>query len=77
MGTYLLRPDVGHQLPVPGIDVLPVNAFVLQAARTCRRRHWTDLGRRGSLAAPGSLVDIEDVRRIWLTHPTVTTPAVS
>jgi glyoxylase-like metal-dependent hydrolase (beta-lactamase superfamily II) len=72
METYRLRPDVGvlsEQLPVPGIGVLPVNAFVLQAAEPVVVDTGLSSTGAGFLDALGSLVDVQDVRWIWLTHP--------
>ena len=55
-------------VPVPGMGVLPVNAFVLKS----REPVLIDTGIRNDsaafLEALGSVVDPEDLRWIWLTH---------
>lgn len=59
---------VTTHLPVPGLGLLPVNAFVLRAAEPV----LVDLGVTalgGDFAgALAKAVDLEEVRWIWLTH---------
>lgn len=65
-------PDISvlsDQLEVPGIGFLPVNAFVLQAAEPVVVDTGLSLPDRGFMDALGSVVDPQDVRWIWLTHP--------
>jgi glyoxylase-like metal-dependent hydrolase (beta-lactamase superfamily II) len=60
---------LSDQLEVPGIGFLAVNAFVLQAAEPVVVDTGLSLPDRGFMEALGSVVDPEDVRWIWLTHP--------
>ncbi|MDK1472342.1 MBL fold metallo-hydrolase [Streptomyces sp. 549] len=60
---------LSDQLPVPGIGFLAVNAFVLHAAEPVVVDTGLSLPDRGFMDALGSVVDPEDVRWIWLTHP--------
>ena len=60
---------LSDQLPVPGIGVLPVNAFVLYAAEPVVVDTGLSLPGGGFMDALGSVVDPADVRWIWLTHP--------
>jgi flavorubredoxin len=60
---------LSDQLPVPGIGVLPVNAFVLHAAEPVVVDTGLSLPGGGFMDALGSVVDPADVRWIWLTHP--------
>jgi glyoxylase-like metal-dependent hydrolase (beta-lactamase superfamily II) len=60
---------LNDQLEVPGIGFLAVNAFVLQAAEPVVVDTGLSLPDRGFMEALGSVVDPEDVRWIWLTHP--------
>lgn len=56
-------------LPVPGLGVVPVNAFVLQAAEPVVVDTGLGLAGAGFVEALGSVVEPQDVRWIWLTHP--------
>jgi hypothetical protein len=72
MDIHRLGGDISvlnDQIPVPGIGVLPVNAFVLHAAEPVVVDTGLSLPGRGFMEALGSLVDPADVRWIWLTHP--------
>ncbi|NWF24783.1 MBL fold metallo-hydrolase [Streptomyces sp. PKU-EA00015] len=60
---------LGDHLPVPGIGYLTVNAFVLHAAEPVVVDTGLGLPDRTFLDMVGSVVDPEDVRWIWLTHP--------
>jgi hypothetical protein len=60
---------LNDQMPVPGIGVLPVNAFVLHAAEPVVVDTRLSLPGRGFMDTLGSVVDPVDVRWIWLTHP--------
>lgn len=60
---------LNDQAPVPGLGFLAVNAFVLHAAEPVvvdTGLSWPDTG---FMDAVGSVVDPQDVRWIWLTHP--------
>lgn len=72
MDIHRLGGDISvlnDQILVPGIGVLPVNAFVLHAAEPVVVDTGLSLPDRGFMNALGSVVDPADVRWIWLTHP--------
>ncbi|TWD84155.1 metallo-beta-lactamase superfamily protein [Kribbella amoyensis] len=72
MQTIRVDADISvlsDQLEVPGIGFLPVNAFVLRAAEPVVVDTGLSLPGRGFMDALGSVVDPQDVRWIWLTHP--------
>jgi hypothetical protein len=72
MNTHRIRPDVtvlGDHLQVPGIGFLCVNAFVLHAAEPVVVDTGLGLPDRDFVESLGSVVDPQDVRWIWLTHP--------
>ncbi|MFE7378747.1 MBL fold metallo-hydrolase [Streptomyces zhihengii] len=60
---------LGDHLEVAGIGFLPVNAFVLHAAEPVVVDTGLGLPDRDFLNTLGSVVDPEDVRWIWLSHP--------
>ena len=72
MRTHRVRPDVtvlSDHVSVPGIGFLPVNAFVLHAEEPVVVDTGLSLEGRGFLDVLGSVLDPQDVRWIWLTHP--------
>jgi glyoxylase-like metal-dependent hydrolase (beta-lactamase superfamily II) len=72
MQVHRLNSDVtvlNDHLPVPTIGFLPVNAFVLHAAQPVVVDTGLGLPGRGFMDMLGSVIDPEDVRWIWLTHP--------
>lgn len=72
MEIHRLERDVSvlnDQLPVPGIGFIPINAFVLHAAEPVVVDTGHGLPGRGFMGALGSVIDPQDVRWIWLTHP--------
>lgn len=54
---------------IPGLGFLPVNAFLLQAAEPVLVDTGLPTSREEFLQTLWSLVDPEDLRWIWLTHP--------
>jgi glyoxylase-like metal-dependent hydrolase (beta-lactamase superfamily II) len=60
---------LNDQFLVPGIGVLPGNAFVVHANEPVVVDTGLSLPGRGFLDTLGSVVDPADVRWIWLTHP--------
>lgn len=60
---------LNDQAEVPGIGFLPVNSFVLHAEQPVVVDTGLSLPGRGFMDALGSVMDPEDVRWIWLTHP--------
>jgi glyoxylase-like metal-dependent hydrolase (beta-lactamase superfamily II) len=72
MITHRIRRDVtvlSDQLEVPGLGHLPINAFVLHAAEPVVIDTGLGLPDRDFVESLGSVVDPQDVRWIWLTHP--------
>lgn len=55
--------------PVPGIGVLPVNAFLLRAAEPVVVDTGLGVPGTGFLDTLSTVIDPADVRWIWLTHP--------
>lgn len=69
--TYQAGADVHvlpSYLPIPGYGVLPVNAFLLRAAEPVLVDTGMPVDRGSFLAALGSLIDLGDIRWLWLTH---------
>jgi flavorubredoxin len=68
---YQAREDV-HVLPsyypVPGFGILPVNAFLIRAAQPVLVDTGLPADRDRFLAALAGLVDLRDLRWLWLTH---------
>ncbi|WP_062650653.1 MBL fold metallo-hydrolase [Streptomyces maremycinicus] len=60
---------LADSLDVPGIGFLPVNAFVLFAKEPVVVDTGLSLADRDFVATLGSVMDLADVRWIWLTHP--------
>jgi hypothetical protein len=60
---------IHDHLPVPAIGFLPINAFVIHAAEPVVVDTGVSLPDRSFVDVLGSVVDPEDVRWIWLTHP--------
>ena len=72
MSIHRIGQDVtvlNDQVPVPGIGFLPVNAFVLHAAQPVVIDTGLTLPAVNFLDVLGSVIDPNDVRWIWLTHP--------
>ncbi|MFC9294219.1 MBL fold metallo-hydrolase [Streptomyces sp. NPDC057011] len=72
MSTHKVGPDttvLADCLEVPGIGFIPVNAFVLHAEQPVVVDTGLGLPDRDFLNTLGSVLDPEDVRWIWLTHP--------
>jgi hypothetical protein len=72
MQTIRVNDDVtvlNDHAEVPGLGFLPVNAFVLHAEQPLVVDTGLGLPDRGFLNAMASVVDPEDVRWVWLTHP--------
>jgi Metallo-beta-lactamase superfamily len=65
-GEHPCDGDLDH-IPAPGIGFVPVNAFVLHAAEPVVVD--TGMPDRDFMNILGSVVDLQDVRWIWLTHP--------
>src|SRR5579862_2059719 len=65
-GDVYLLPS---HLPIPGLGVLPVNAYVIKGEQPVLvdAGLWQD--RESFLDAVGSIVDPHDLRWVYLTHP--------
>jgi glyoxylase-like metal-dependent hydrolase (beta-lactamase superfamily II) len=55
-------------IPVPGLGILPVNAFVIRAAEPVVVDTGVVAQGEAFLEGLGRALDLEDVRWIWLTH---------
>jgi hypothetical protein len=72
MHVYRAHPDVtvlNDYLAVPGLGFLPVNAFVIHAARPVVVDTGLGLPDRDFVASLAEVIDPADVAWIWLTHP--------
>ena len=54
---------------IPGLGVLPINAFVLHAEQPMLIDTGMPVSRPDFLAALSSVIDIADLRWVWLSHP--------
>ncbi len=55
--------------PIPGLGVLPINAFLLRSHQPVLVDTGMPASREALLTALGRLIDPADLRWIWLTHP--------
>jgi hypothetical protein len=55
--------------PIPGFGIIPVNAFVLKAAEPVLVDTGVPLESEQFMAALESVIDPEDLKWVWLTHP--------
>ena len=72
MHTYRAHPDISvlaDYLEVPGIGFLAVNAFVIHAAQPVVVDTGLGLPDRDFATALAAVLDLADVRWVWLTHP--------
>jgi len=72
METLALDHDVTvlhDSAPIPGLGVLPINAFLLRAQQPVLVDTGMPASRQGMLRALTQLIDPADLRWIWLTHP--------
>ena len=72
MQTRTLTRDVTvlqDAMEIPGLGVLPVNAFLLNGAQPMLVDTGLPQSREAFLAALGGLVDPADLRWIWISHP--------
>lgn len=69
--TYSAAPDIDvltSNVPIPGLGLVPVNAFVLHGTEPVLVDTGTVVERDGYLAALQTVIDPADLRWIWLTH---------
>jgi glyoxylase-like metal-dependent hydrolase (beta-lactamase superfamily II) len=57
------------RMEIPGLGVLPVNAFFLRSQQPLLVDTGLPHSRDSFLAAVAELVDLDDLRWIWLSHP--------
>ena len=72
METFVLPSDVSvlhDSVPIPGLGVLPVNAFLLRAEQPVLVDTNMPASRHAMVDAVSSLIDPADLRWVWLTHP--------
>jgi len=72
MKTYRPHQDVSvlnDHLEVPGLGVLPINAFVIHATEPVVVDTGVGLPDRDFVGTLTEVIDPTDVRWIWLTHP--------
>ncbi len=72
METLQLAHDITvlhDSAPIPGLGVLPINAFLLRAQQPVLVDTGMPASREGMLAALNELIDPTELRWIWLTHP--------
>ncbi len=68
---YRAAPDIEvlpSYFPIPGLGILPINAFVLRAAEPVLVDTGLVLLSDEYLEALSSLINLEDLRWLWLTH---------
>src|SRR5919197_225528 len=72
MHTYRPHSDVtvfNDQLEVPGLGFLPINAFLLHGTDPVVIDTGVGLPDRAFVATLSQVIDPQDVKWIWLTHP--------
>ncbi len=68
---YQAAPDVHvfpAHLPLPGVGVLPINAYLLMAEEPVLIDTGIGVDGDDFLAAVGSVVDLQSLKWVWLTH---------
>jgi hypothetical protein len=60
---------IRDEVEIPGLGALPINAFVLHAQQPVLVDTGRPVERQAFLETLGSIVDPQDIRWIWLTHP--------
>lgn len=69
--SYAAANDIqvlSSHVPVPGLGVIPANAFVIRASEPVLVDAGVAIRHDGFLSALCALVDPEDLRWLWLTH---------
>ena len=69
--TYKAAPDIDvvtTNFPVPGLGLVPINAFVLHGAEPVLVDTGTVVQSEEFMAALRSVIDPSELRWIWLTH---------
>jgi glyoxylase-like metal-dependent hydrolase (beta-lactamase superfamily II) len=68
---YRAAPDIDvlpSYFPIPGLGILPINAFVLRAAEPVLVDTGMALLSEEFMAQLSSVIDLDDLRWLWLTH---------
>src|SRR5438309_1481873 len=60
---------IRDEVEIPGLGALPINAFVLHAQQPVLVDTGRPVERQAFLETLGSIIDPQDIRWIWLTHP--------
>jgi flavorubredoxin len=71
VGSYKAAPDIDvltTNVAIPGLGLVPVNAFVLHGSEPVLVDTGTVVEREDFMAALRSVIDPADLRWIWLTH---------
>ncbi len=69
--TYKAAPDIDvltSNFPVPGLGLIPINAFVLHAAEPVLIDTGAVVESEDFMTALRSVIDPADLRLVWLTH---------
>jgi len=72
METFRLDHDVTvlhDSAPIPGLGVLPINAFLLRSQQPVLVDTGMPASREALLSGLARLIDPADLRWLWLTHP--------
>lgn len=71
IGAHAVAPDttsLSSYFPLPGLGILPVNAFVIKAAQPVLVDTGLSALRQPFLEALSRTIDPQDIRWIWLSH---------
>ena len=71
IGAHAVAPDttsLSSYFPLPGLGILPVNAFVIKAAQPVLVDTGLSALRQPFLQALSRTIDPQDIRWIWLSH---------
>ena len=60
---------IRDEVDIPGLGVLPINAYVLHAEQPMLIDTGRPVAQREFLEALGSVIDPADLRWVWLSHP--------
>lgn len=69
--TYTAAPDIDvltTPYPIPGFGIIPVNAFLLKGSEPLLVDTGIMIENADFMATLKSMIDLEDLRWIWLTH---------
>jgi flavorubredoxin len=72
VNSYKAAPDIEvltSNCPIPGYGLVPINAFVIKGSEPILVDTGAVVEREEFMAALRSVIDPEDLKWIWLTHP--------